>query len=325
MFRRRRRDDADSPAPAGSEDEYLADEELGQDEDYDEDEDEDYDEDEDEDYEEDEELEDEDDEDFRDDEQEPGEGGPAEYAEAAGARRRERRTDRPDLSDPSTWTKMRDTAAAEPVHTRSEGPWDSAAEFPGAERVDLGCLLVPISDGTDVQIGFAPEMGYSIAVVAGQSALQLQPFAAPRTSGLWQEVRPEIAREVAEAGGRSQEQEGPFGPELLAWVTPPPMPGQPQLGEQPLRFLGADGPRWFLRGLISGPAATDKELAKPLEDAFSNVVVVRGDHAVPPQQPLQIQVPTEAQEMFEEQQKQAQEQGLPTNPFERGPEITETR
>jgi hypothetical protein len=90
-----------------------------------------------------------------------------------------------------------------------------------------------------------------------------------------------------------------------------------------LRFLGADGPRWFLRGMISGPAATDASLARLLEDIFADVVVVRGDHAAAPETPLEIQLPDGARQVFAEQ-LEAQQPGMP-NPFERGPEITESR
>jgi Protein of unknown function (DUF3710) len=87
--------------------------------------------------------------------------------------------------------------------------------------------------------------------------------------------------------------------------------------------MGVDGPRWFLRGLISGPAATDRTLAAPLEDVFADIVVVRGEHAEPPRKPLEIQLPEEARQALEGQLAE-QDQGL-LNPFERGPEITETR
>ena len=93
---------------------------------------------------------------------------------------------------------------------------------------------------------------------------------------------------------------------------------------QPLRFLGVDGPRWFLRGLISGPAATNRRLAQPFEEIFADVVVVRGDHAEPPRKPLDIQLPDEARQVLEDQLEQESEPDL-LNPFERGPEITETR
>jgi hypothetical protein len=228
-----------------------------------------------------------------------------------------------------TWTRLRDSAVAEPVHARSAGPWDSSDSFPEAERVDLGSLLVPVRDGTDVQLAFSPEAGVALAVVAGESVLQLQAFAAPRSSGLWDKVRPEISAEVAKAGGTSQSQDGTFGPELLARVTPEPE-GDVQLPPQPLRFLGADGPRWFLRGLITGPAAQREDLAEPLERVFGGVVVVRGDHPVPPRDLLEIRLPDEimtalAGELAGPEEGGPEQGGWPGNPFERGPEITETR
>ncbi len=229
---------------------------------------------------------------------------------------------RDDLGDPETWTRLRDSQASTPAITRSAGPWDSASEYPDSERIDFGSLLVPVRDGYDVQVFVSEDEGISIAVVSGDSGLQLQPFAAPRSAGLWHEVLPEIAEEVAKAGGQSQEQAGPFGLELFVMVVPQGA-GEHGVPPQPLRFMGADGPRWFLRGLISGPAATDIELARAFEDIFADVVVVRGDHAEPQRKPLDIRLPDEAREVLE---SQLAEQGRNQfDPFERGPEITETR
>ena len=108
------------------------------------------------------------------------------------------------------------------------------------------------------------------------------------------------------------------------------MPGDPpQSGLQPIRFLGVDGPRWFLRGVITGPAAERPEVAAPFEEIFAGLVVVRGDHPVPPRELLEITLPEEARKAMEEQMAAAEEGderfSQPINPFERGPEITETR
>ncbi len=233
----------------------------------------------------------------------------------------ESRPARADLSDPATWTRLRDREA-EPGTARNAGPWDGASEYPEQPRIDFGSLLVPVRDGYDIQVLMSEEEGISIAVVRGESGLQLQPFAAPRTSGLWHEVLPEIEQEVAKVGGQSAEQEGPFGPELLARVVPQGAGTQP-VPPQPMRFIGVDGPRWFLRGLISGPAAVEDELTDQFRDILADVVVVRGEHAQPPRQPLQIQLPDEARQALEGQG--GDEQPNPFNPFERGPEITETR
>jgi hypothetical protein len=256
-------------------------------------------------------LEDED----EDEDQEPGEAEAAGPAEPAGRRR----TPRADLGDPVTWTRLRDSSA-ESLHANLAGPWDSEGGYPDAERIDLGSLLVPVREGYDVQVFMSEEEGISIAVVHGDSGIQLQPFAAPRSSGLWRDVLAEIADEVAKAGGQSSEQAGPFGPELLATVAP--QGGDVRVPPQPLRFLGVDGPRWFLRGLISGPAAIDRRLAQPFEEIFCDIVVVRGDHAEPPRKPLDIRLPDEARQVLE---GQLEEEPDPLRPFERGPEITETR
>jgi len=206
---------------------------------------------------------------------------------------------------------------------QGSGPWDGAESFPQRERLDFGSLLVPVREGLDVQVNMAEDTGVWITVVRGDNAMQLQAFAAPKTSGLWDEVRQEIAEEVARSGGDSQEAQGPFGAELRARVRPTG-DGRRQQPE-PVRFMGVDGPRWFLRGVISGPAARRPELARPFEELFADVVVVRGDHPAPPRDLLEIRLPEEARRALQEQL--GQEAGDPEypNPFERGPEITETR
>jgi len=232
---------------------------------------------------------------------------------------------RVDLGDPETWTRAQRSpaAAAAPGREQESGPWDGAADFPEGERVDFGSLLVPAREGFDIQVNMAEEQGVWIAVVRGDSGLQLQAFAAPKTSGLWDEDRKEIAAEIVKAGGETQEAEGPYGTELRARLNPA-AEGQRRQPLQPVRFLGVDGPRWFLRGVISGPAARRADLAEPFEEIFADVVVVRGDHPAPPRDLLEIQLPEQAREALEAQLAQDGAGGLP-NPFERGPEITETR
>ncbi len=204
------------------------------------------------------------------------------------------------------------------------GPWDGAGSYPASERMDFGSLLVPAREGLDVQVNMAEDQGVWIAIVRGESALQLQAFAAPKTSGLWDEVRVEIAEEVAKSGGDATEAQGPFGAELHARINAAE-PGQRRQPLQQVRFMGVDGPRWFLRGVISGPAAGRPELARPFEELFADVVVVRGDHPAPPRDLLEIRLPEDARRALEEQMAQAADGQQFPNPFDRGPEITETR
>jgi hypothetical protein len=205
------------------------------------------------------------------------------------------------------------------------GPWDAEEPFPELDRVDLGSLRVPVGPEHEIQLVMAEQHGAWVTVRHRESEVQIQAFAAARRSSLWDDIRAEIAAEVDSAGGRSHESTGPFGTELIAEV--PAEPGQPASGMRMVRFVGVDGPRWFLRGLFTGPAAGGGEPAGLLEEVFSQVIVVRGEHPVPPREILELQLPPEARQALEEQAAAEEESRFRGNadPFERGPEFTETR
>lgn len=210
------------------------------------------------------------------------------------------------------------------------GPWDAEEPFPALERVDLGSLLVPIGPEHEIQLVMAEQHGAWVTIRYRESEVQIQAFAAARRGALWDDVRAEIAAEVNTAGGQSQETEGSFGIELMAQVPAPAEPGQGAAepgGMRLVRFVGVDGPRWFVRGLFSGPAADGGDQADLLEEVFRDVVVVRGEHPVPPREILELRLPPEARQALEEQAAADEENrfGGDLNPFERGPEFTETR
>ncbi|MEV1202308.1 DUF3710 domain-containing protein [Microbispora rosea] len=205
-----------------------------------------------------------------------------------------------------------------PAPARTTGPWDADDDYPEAERVDLGGLRLPVGPGFEIQLSMAGDQVDGVIVLVEESALQVNVFAAPKRSGIWDEVRTELAREVVAAGGSAEDRDGPFGPEIAAEV---PAQGQPQ-GRQPVRYLGVDGPRWFLRAVVSGRAAVDPEAARTLEDVVRGIVVVRGDEPMPPREAIQLRLPAEARQAMEEQQGARQEE---FRPFERGPEISEIR
>jgi hypothetical protein len=224
-----------------------------------------------------------------------------------------------------------DEVADAPEPRADGGPWDAGEPFPQLERVDLGSLQVPFSQDYEIQLVMAEQHGAWVTARRGESELQMQAFASSRSDTLWDDVRAEIIAEVQAAGGGGIESDGPFGIALTAQV--PAEPGQPASGMRTVRFVGVDGPRWFLRGLFSGPAATGDVDADVLEDVFRNVVVSRGDHPVPPRDLLELRLPPDAQQALEEQQAAAaaeeeEEENRfrgDLNPFERGPEFTETR
>jgi len=208
--------------------------------------------------------------------------------------------------------------------SRPKGPWDSEdAPDDEVQRIDLGALQIPVPEGTEVRVDVSPE-GQVVAatLVQGESAMQVNVFAAPKRSGIWDEVRSEIADALVQGGGSTEQVAGAFGTVLHAQV-PTEVPGQGTM-LAPARFLGVDGPRWFLRALVTGPAATDDSAAAGLEAALRDVIVVRGGEAMAVRDPLPLHLPQEVAEQAAAAAEEAQQaQGLAMP--ERGPEITETR
>jgi len=166
-------------------------------------------------------------------------------------------------------------------------------------RIDLGAVQLPAIAGMDLRVELDQEQRVVAATLrAGDSQLQVAVFAAPRAGGIWDDVRTDLATSASGQGASLKEVDGPFGPELAGsiMVLPPPAPGQPtpKPVRQPARFLGVDGPRWFLRGVLTGPAAGDPEAARELEEAFRGIVVVRGNEPKPVREQLPLVLPQEA-------------------------------
>lgn len=209
-----------------------------------------------------------------------------------------------------------------------QGPWDVAGA-PDSEvtRLDLGALLVPVGPGTEVRVDVSPQGDVVAAtLVRGDTALQVSAFAAPRTEGIWDEVRAEIETALRDGGGSADVAEGPFGTELRARV-PTQVPDHGVV-LAPARFLGVDGPRWFVRALITGAGAEDPARAAELEAAFRDVVVVRGPDPMVVRDPLLLRLPKDVADSAAQAaaaQDGGQPSAAPLPPPERGPEITEIR
>lgn len=202
-------------------------------------------------------------------------------------RHRKKKRNKLDATVPGQEPRQHDRAA-------TTGPWD-VEDVPkdDRERIDLGALQIPVVPGYDLRVEVSPEGHLVAASLAGpQGTMQLSAFAAPRTEGLWDEVRTEIKANVSAQGGTVNQQNGDFGPELFGKV---PMPG----GHAPARFLGVDGPRWFLRALLTGPAATHPAQAAVLEEALHAVVVDRGTEPMPVREALSLRLPPELAEQME--------------------------
>jgi hypothetical protein len=181
----------------------------------------------------------------------------------------------------------------------SRGPYDVDDVEHGSEpaavgRIDLGGLQIPTMQGIEVrlQVEESSQSAVAALLVQGDSALELRALAAPRSEGLWEEIRREIATQTTRRGGIVTEATGPFGRELKVVV-----PTQTDAGRhatQSSRIVGVDGPRWFLCGTLIGRAATEPQLAGPLLAAMSEVVVVRGKGPMAPRDLIPLRIPESA-------------------------------
>ncbi|UPK73250.1 DUF3710 domain-containing protein [Nocardioidaceae bacterium SCSIO 66511] len=186
---------------------------------------------------------------------------------------------------------------AESGAARTEGPWDVdevTIDADDGAYVDLGGLIVKGREGLEVQIPSDPKSGNPAAVVFvnKEAALELRAFAAKRSGGLWEDVRSDIAGEAARLKGECEVVDGRHGPELHLQVPAKTPEGADAV--QPSRIVGVEGPRWFLRGTFYGKAAVQPDDDGPLESAFRDVVVRRGDGPMAPRDALPIVIPENA-------------------------------
>ena len=196
-------------------------------------------------------------------------------------------------------TTETDAAVEETAEPRAEGPFDSSEVDPSVleaeDRIDLGALVITGMPGMELRLQVDEQTGQvqAILLVLEDSALELRAFAAPKKTGIWTEVRREIAAEASRMGGTATDTEGPFGTELVLVVPVEDPDGQ--IFSQTSRVVGVDGPRWLLRATLLGRAAVEPDAAAPMEEALRNVIVVRGAEPMAVRESLPLQLPPGAQ------------------------------
>ena len=202
-----------------------------------------------------------------------------------------------------------------------QGPWDAAAvpeAVSTASYIDLGSLRVPAVAGMQLRLESMTPDGHPTAavIVLAGSSLELRAFAAPRTTGIWEELREDITLKLRRGRARTSVTDGPHGPEITSQV--PVRDSQGHEAVVNVRFIGVDGPRWFLRGVLQGRAASDEAAAAPLREVLDQVVVVRDSQARPPREILPLRDPSAA--------AGPEPEDLPgLDPLRPGPTIAEVR
>lgn len=230
--------------------------------------------------------------------------------------------DSPDSADSAVEPPEDENAKEAPRDRAENGPWDESEDSAEANRLDLGSLRIPVLDGMQVQLEAEEQSGTikAVTLVHNGGGLQVQAFAAPKTEGLWRDVRTQISANITASGGSAKELYTPLGYELSATV-PVALPDD-KVAARPVRFMGVDGPRWFLRGVLSDEAIRDEDVRDALVEVFRTIVVVRGEAPMPPRELLPLTPPNMSSASDADDTKRTDDD---INPFERGPEIAEVR
>jgi len=171
-----------------------------------------------------------------------------------------------------------------PIDRVSAGPFDSSEVIQLKPSVDFGALQIPIREDVTLKLEVEEASSRIVALTVDHqgSSLQLQAFSAPGSEGIWHEIRAALDESIQSQNGKTETVE------LNAQI--PTRDG----GFRLAKFIGVDGPKWFLRGVISGLALADTLAMTYMIDIFRSVVVMRGTSPMPPKELLQLVAPAAA-------------------------------
>ncbi len=170
--------------------------------------------------------------------------------------------------------------------TDISGPYDIAEVSSTLGYLSFGSILMPTIEGVSVraEVDEASSAIVAVSFEHEQSILQVSVFSAAKSEDLWPEIYQQLIETISSTGGSVSETIGGLGKQLDVVID--------TNGEKrSVRFIGFDGPRWFLRGAISGPALTDANAALNMEDIFRSLVIDRGNSPFPPREPLPLKIP----------------------------------
>lgn len=239
-------------------------------------------------------------------------------------RKKKNAADEATEPDTTTTAESADAPSTTEDTTRTRGPRDLSEVSDTDSLVDLGSILLRPSPGTELRLEVDQKTNAvtAVQIADDDAAVQLQAFAAPRSAGIWGDIRDEIAEMITGNGGTVEQAKGPFGTELRTRLAQPGPQGRTVFA--PAIFAGAEGPRWFVRAVYSGSAAVDDDVRARFDEILSTVVVARGEDPRAPREMLPLQMPEAPQEQSAADED-VDEQTDDLKPFERGPEITEVR
>ena len=169
----------------------------------------------------------------------------------------------------------------------TRGPWDVDDEdVPDYdEYLDLGAYYLPFMKQIELRIKANRSTGAVLGatITYKNSSLEVEAYAAPKTLGLWEDLR----EDFLESNAKAKAVDGVFGTEISLPVS---VKGGKAVTT---RIVGVDGPRWMLRGIFSGTAATDPHAqeTQALNRFFADIVVERGEEPLAPRDLIPMHPP----------------------------------
>lgn len=174
-----------------------------------------------------------------------------------------------------------------PANRALSGPFDSSEVDLPAGYLDFGAIRLSPQPEVGLRLEVEEATGRVVALTLERdgSVLQVSVFAASKHEGIWLDVIGQLSSSITASGGVVTESQTSLGLGITASVL------QADGTFKPMKFIGADGPRWFIRGSVTGNATNDDDAMTEIEDLFRSLVIHRGDAPMPPKEPLEIIVP----------------------------------
>lgn len=174
----------------------------------------------------------------------------------------------------------------------TNGPFDVSEIGLLTPYLDFGAIRIAPKPGVLIRADIDDNSKRVVAITLEieNHRLQLQAFAASKTEGIWGSALESIEQAITAQGGTAERISGLLGPEIKAAV-PVTENGRQTLRDS--RFIGVDGPRWFLRGLLSGPELYSQTRYLGLIELFRSVGVNRGEVPMPPGDLLPLSIPVQ--------------------------------
>ena len=176
---------------------------------------------------------------------------------------------------------------------RSElGPFDLSEVANLENLIDFGAIKLPnVNRNLSIKVELEEDTRRLVALTLQTqgSMLQVSLFSAPKNNAVWQEVLEVLTSSLESQKAQVDSVIGNFGRELLVTMQVPNQAGENVL--QQIRFVGVDGPRWLLRGSITGLALNNLTEQAEIERIFRSIIVDRGAEALPPRELVPLTMP----------------------------------